>query len=205
MDELEKDSANPSRTTKGTGPRSGSRAEGTPSTHPSGSAPDPASSTTASSPPFVSDALRASPLARSPPSNPYGSPKSPITGSPPPEDFARRSPPSSPYGSPKSPITGSPPPEDFVRRPQGSESPRFATQSDSYQTDDISNRAAGFRPDSVSGEDLLNVRGEALTLAMVLAHKDVNPPISVGLFGDWGSGKSFFMSEMRSLPIKLIY
>jgi KAP family P-loop domain len=60
-------------------------------------------------------------------------------------------------------------------------------------------RSAGFRPDSVKGTDHLNVRDEALRLAMVLAHKDVEPPIAVGLFGDWGSGKSFFMSEMRSL------
>jgi hypothetical protein len=51
----------------------------------------------------------------------------------------------------------------------------------------------------VSGDDLLDVRKEALTLAMVLAHRDVDPPISVGLFGDWGSGKSFFMAEMRAL------
>ena len=39
----------------------------------------------------------------------------------------------------------------------------------------------------------------AASLAMVLAHRDVDPPISVGLFGDWGSGKSFFMAEMRAL------
>jgi hypothetical protein len=38
---------------------------------------------------------------------------------------------------------------------------------------------------------------------MVLAHKDVDPPISVGLFGDWGSGKSFFMSQMQILIKKL--
>jgi hypothetical protein len=61
------------------------------------------------------------------------------------------------------------------------------------------NPAAGFRPDTVRGADRLDIRREALTLAMVLAHKDVEPPISVGLFGDWGSGKSFFMGEMREL------
>src|SRR5882762_4793910 len=33
---------------------------------------------------------------------------------------------------------------------------------------------------------------------MLVAHRDVAPPISVGLFGDWGSGKSFFMKQMRS-------
>ena len=65
------------------------------------------------------------------------------------------------------------------------------------------NRVAGFRPDSVKGTDHLDVRREAMTLAMVLVHEDVEPPISVGLFGDWGSGKSFFMSEMRQLIAQL--
>ena len=60
------------------------------------------------------------------------------------------------------------------------------------------NRVAGFRPDAVKGTDQLNIRREAMTLAMVLVHEDVEPPISVGLFGDWGGGKSFFMSEMWS-------
>jgi len=32
----------------------------------------------------------------------------------------------------------------------------------------------------------------------VLAAKDVKPPISLGLFGDWGSGKSFFMRKMEA-------
>ena len=65
------------------------------------------------------------------------------------------------------------------------------------------NRVAGFRPDAVKGTDQLDIRREAMTLAMVLVHEDVEPPISVGLFGDWGSGKSFFMSEMRELIARL--
>src|SRR5262249_44932777 len=65
------------------------------------------------------------------------------------------------------------------------------------------NRVAGFRPDSVKGTDQLDIRREAMTLAMVLVHEDVEPPISVGLFGDWGSGKSFFMSEMREVVASL--
>ncbi|MGC4094431.1 MAG: P-loop NTPase fold protein [Polyangiaceae bacterium] len=34
-------------------------------------------------------------------------------------------------------------------------------------------------------------------LAAVLASTQVEPPLSVGLFGDWGSGKSFFMGKLR--------
>lgn len=56
---------------------------------------------------------------------------------------------------------------------------------------------AGFAPDSPAGQDLLGVENDVATLCQVLLAKDVDPPISVGLFGDWGTGKSFFMSQMR--------
>jgi hypothetical protein len=78
-------------------------------------------------------------------------------------------------------------------------SPRLSTLAPRAIGGDAGSRVAGFRPDAVQGKDQLDVRREALTLAMVLAHKDVDPPISVGLFGDWGSGKSFFMAEMRKI------
>ncbi len=58
-------------------------------------------------------------------------------------------------------------------------------------------RLAGFSADTTLAKDSLAVGREALTLAMLVAHHGVKPPISVGLFGDWGSGKSFFMRQMR--------
>lgn len=45
--------------------------------------------------------------------------------------------------------------------------------------------------------DHLNLRTEVNALAGVMAAKGVEPPISIGLFGDWGSGKSFFMKLLR--------
>ncbi len=42
-------------------------------------------------------------------------------------------------------------------------------------------------------DDKLDVAGEAEAFAKVLASTTVKPPLSLGLFGDWGSGKSFFM------------
>jgi KAP family P-loop domain len=56
---------------------------------------------------------------------------------------------------------------------------------------------AGFRPDEAEGKDLLGIGPEVEALCSVLAAKDVTPPLSLGLFGDWGSGKSFFMREME--------
>nr|MBA2671787.1 TIR domain-containing protein [Gemmatimonadota bacterium] len=56
---------------------------------------------------------------------------------------------------------------------------------------------AGFRSDEARGEDLLDITREVETLCSVLAARDVEPPVSLGLFGEWGSGKSFFMSKME--------
>src|SRR6185295_15728542 len=56
--------------------------------------------------------------------------------------------------------------------------------------------------DRVSGpippdQDMLDARKPALRFARLLAAKDVHPPIALGLFGNWGSGKTFFMGLMR--------
>lgn len=57
---------------------------------------------------------------------------------------------------------------------------------------------AGYVSDAV-GEtpDLLGIEHEVDTIARVLASSDVAPPLSLGLFGDWGSGKSFFMEKLQ--------
>lgn len=56
---------------------------------------------------------------------------------------------------------------------------------------------AGFDNDAASGEDRLGIQRDVRGLASVLASTKVTPPLSVGLFGDWGSGKSFFMNKLR--------
>lgn len=45
--------------------------------------------------------------------------------------------------------------------------------------------------------DRLGITAEARTFAAIMTAHDVSPPLAIGLFGDWGSGKSFFMGEMR--------
>jgi F0F1-type ATP synthase membrane subunit b/b' len=68
--------------------------------------------------------------------------------------------------------------------PVSAAAPRRATQ-------------AGIKSDDPSGADLLDIKNEVEALCTVLASKDVKPPISLGLFGEWGSGKSFFMKKME--------
>ena len=56
---------------------------------------------------------------------------------------------------------------------------------------------AGYWADGEMGKDQLDLDTEVNTLAAVLCDDKITPPLSVGLFGDWGSGKSFFMHLLR--------
>jgi KAP family P-loop domain len=47
------------------------------------------------------------------------------------------------------------------------------------------------------GDDLVDIRAEVDAFAYLLASKSLKPPLAVGLFGDWGSGKTFFMESVR--------
>jgi hypothetical protein len=60
--------------------------------------------------------------------------------------------------------------------------------------------AAGYITDMVDGAapDRLGIEDEVETIAYVLTSKQVHPPLSLGLFGDWGSGKSFFIGKLHN-------
>lgn len=53
--------------------------------------------------------------------------------------------------------------------------------------------------DSPEGKDLLDVEKEAEAFSRLIASKQVKPPLSIGIFGKWGAGKSFFMGKMREI------
>ena len=42
-------------------------------------------------------------------------------------------------------------------------------------------------------QDLIGIQTEADAFAYLIASRDLRPPLAIGLFGDWGSGKSFLM------------
>jgi len=51
-----------------------------------------------------------------------------------------------------------------------------------------------YAPDRIDpGNDLIGIQTEADAFAYLVASCDLKPPLAIGLFGDWGSGKSFLM------------
>jgi KAP family P-loop domain len=54
-----------------------------------------------------------------------------------------------------------------------------------------------FDSDDLRDRDLLGIGPSVRAFASLFASQDLVPPLSVGLFGDWGSGKSFFMRKLR--------
>jgi hypothetical protein len=63
--------------------------------------------------------------------------------------------------------------------------------------------AYGYQGDVATGQDQLGVQGEVNAVCEVLTDPEVKPPLAVGLFGEWGAGKSFFMEKMRERVAEL--
>lgn len=50
---------------------------------------------------------------------------------------------------------------------------------------------------SIARPDLLNVQREAQAFAWIAASNQIRPPLSIAVFGEWGSGKTYFMNRMH--------
>ncbi|MEW7292177.1 P-loop NTPase fold protein [Aquimarina sp. 2304DJ70-9] len=65
------------------------------------------------------------------------------------------------------------------------------------------NTIAGLISDSDLSTDHLNIAKDVSAFARVIAAKSFTPPLAIALFGQWGSGKSFFMKKLKE-RIKLL-
>jgi hypothetical protein len=63
---------------------------------------------------------------------------------------------------------------------------------------DIPNYKADHGQEHKLADDMVGIRAEVDAFAYLLASRGLLPPLAVGLFGDWGSGKSFFMESVRN-------
>lgn len=54
-----------------------------------------------------------------------------------------------------------------------------------------------FLADAATGQDKLGVEVDAKAMAALIASRELAPPLAIGLFGGWGSGKSFFMNLVQ--------
>jgi hypothetical protein len=58
---------------------------------------------------------------------------------------------------------------------------------------------AGYASDDIDvTRDDLDIRADVQTLTAVMLASEVKPPLAIGLFGDWGTGKSFFIDSMMA-------
>lgn len=58
-------------------------------------------------------------------------------------------------------------------------------------------RVPGYATDKKADRDLLGIERDIRALAALAASTEVRPPLSIGLFGPWGSGKTTFMHLLQ--------
>jgi hypothetical protein len=63
---------------------------------------------------------------------------------------------------------------------------------------------SGYLNDLASrGRDYAELENDVEALAMLVASRQLEPPLSIGLFGDWGTGKSFFLNRLQQRVLAL--
>jgi hypothetical protein len=62
---------------------------------------------------------------------------------------------------------------------------------------------SGYHADVRTDDDWVGIGPEVNALAYLISATSLKPPLAIGLFGNWGSGKSFFMNALQKRIYKL--
>ena len=62
--------------------------------------------------------------------------------------------------------------------------------------ENISNNRPILRTDYSETQDLIGIDEDAMRFAGLISSKNMKPPLTIGIFGNWGSGKTFFMNRI---------
>jgi cell division protein FtsB len=67
-----------------------------------------------------------------------------------------------------------------------------------FQNENINEKpgVSQLNPDAPNGPDHLDFQSDIKAFSEVITFKKVQPPLAIGLFGRWGTGKSFFMKSL---------
>jgi hypothetical protein len=73
------------------------------------------------------------------------------------------------------------------------------TANTTSHSESVSNRStiADIISDSEVKEDFLDIKKDILAFSKIMASKNFRPPLAIALLGKWGSGKSFFMNQLK--------
>ena len=92
--------------------------------------------------------------------------------------------------------------EDFLRTVKG-----VLGNSSSIDFDQQPISAGYLSDHSDATIDLMDIKKDVATLSALMLSNKIEPPLAIGLFGSWGSGKSFFMEalEIECNELKKLY
>ena len=62
---------------------------------------------------------------------------------------------------------------------------------------------SGFSSDTRAQKDLVGIGAEVDAFAYLISARALKPPLAIGLFGDWGSGKTYFMQSLKERIFKI--
>jgi len=62
---------------------------------------------------------------------------------------------------------------------------------------DSISKVTSIASDTSTGPDLLDITEDVVAVSNLITLRKLNTPLSIGLFGNWGSGKSFYMNKMQ--------